>query len=488
MAFDPARLSVAVDTIAGGSLRIHFYLTADNQAAVTATGYITNAAKLGVRLGDAVVISDGAENYMTRVASMSGGSATLVIDALLSHLVDFLSTATGAQRRTARSKFMETVSVLDFIPAALHSGIGDGTGSTDLSPYFDLAKAHFSTNSDYRGGRIVAPRGKYKLNGSFSFGTPYDHLHNIILEGEGGLSTFLDFSGVPATTDGLVIPAGGSHFGVSRLTVSGATRDNIQIGDGGDTFSDEFFVRDVRTQFAGRNNLRCTNSFGGSIENVLSKGAGDDGIVCAGFHTRLKVMQSGSASCAGSGWSLRGAVYSSFDTLSADGNSLAGYALANLAAVTFDTCGAETNAREAVKFYSTAPTGLPAGLVGHSSVSLRNLHAVGNNTSAGGYGTVGIYPDGAEVFDIEIDGGSDDMSGGNSIVATAGTGSIRLKTSRLNGFLGAFVKTGNVVHNLGELPAVGSLPNYANDAAAAVGGVAVGGFYRNGSVFMVRVA
>ena len=32
-----------------------------------------------------------------------------------------------------------------------------------------------------------------------------------------------------------------------------------------------------------------------------------------------------------------------------------------------------------------------------------------------------------------------------------------------------------------------ALGNYANDAAAAAGGVAVGGFYRNGSVVMVRV-
>ena len=32
-----------------------------------------------------------------------------------------------------------------------------------------------------------------------------------------------------------------------------------------------------------------------------------------------------------------------------------------------------------------------------------------------------------------------------------------------------------------------SLGNYANDAAAAVGGVAVGGLYRNGSVIQIRV-
>ena len=34
----------------------------------------------------------------------------------------------------------------------------------------------------------------------------------------------------------------------------------------------------------------------------------------------------------------------------------------------------------------------------------------------------------------------------------------------------------------------GALPDYADDAAAAAGGVPVGGRYRNGSVLMVRVA
>ena len=36
--------------------------------------------------------------------------------------------------------------------------------------------------------------------------------------------------------------------------------------------------------------------------------------------------------------------------------------------------------------------------------------------------------------------------------------------------------------------ALGSLGNYANDVAAAAGGVTVGGMYRNGSVLMVRVS
>jgi hypothetical protein len=43
---------------------------------------------------------------------------------------------------------------------------------------------------------------------------------------------------------------------------------------------------------------------------------------------------------------------------------------------------------------------------------------------------------------------------------------------------------------MGELPngpALAASPSYANDAAAAAGGVKVGGYYRNGSVVQVRV-
>lgn len=40
---------------------------------------------------------------------------------------------------------------------------------------------------------------------------------------------------------------------------------------------------------------------------------------------------------------------------------------------------------------------------------------------------------------------------------------------------------------LGQTIIAASLGNYANDAAAAAGGVPVNGIYRNGSVLMVRV-
>lgn len=56
--------------------------------------------------------------------------------------------------------------------------------------------------------------------------------------------------------------------------------------------------------------------------------------------------------------------------------------------------------------------------------------------------------------------------------------------------------SGNLIINKGVYPTLtalltlpnGGLVNYANDAAAAAGGVAVGSLYRNGSIVQVRVA
>ncbi len=48
----------------------------------------------------------------------------------------------------------------------------------------------------------------------------------------------------------------------------------------------------------------------------------------------------------------------------------------------------------------------------------------------------------------------------------------------------------NLLLYIGQTPSGANLagsPSYANDAAAAAGGVPVGGFYRNGSVVQVRV-
>lgn len=66
--------------------------------------------------------------------SASGGSAE----------IGFIQAGVGAIERTVQSKLRDIVSVLDFIPTALHAGIKDGTNTTPLKTY--LQAAHAASN------------------------------------------------------------------------------------------------------------------------------------------------------------------------------------------------------------------------------------------------------------------------------------------------------------------------------------------------------
>lgn len=86
-------------------------------------------------------------------------------------------------------------------------------------------------------------------------------------------------------------------------------------------------------------------------------------------------------------------------------------------------------------------------------------------------------------YAVQIDAGATRIQGSNVSAVYCNTGHI------LNNSVGqvGFYNTINIAGNL--IPYVGVLfQNYANDAAAAAGGVAIGGWYRNGSVLMQRVA
>lgn len=85
MAFTPDTLHVAVDTIGGGSLRLHFYKTNDDEETFTAQGYFASVENRGVREGDMIVIyssalgADGGA-VVAEVAELLNGSATVTIN------------------------------------------------------------------------------------------------------------------------------------------------------------------------------------------------------------------------------------------------------------------------------------------------------------------------------------------------------------------------------------------------------------------------
>lgn len=81
----------------------------------------------------------------------------------------------------------------------------------------------------------------------------------------------------------------------------------------------------------------------------------------------------------------------------------------------------------------------------------------------------------------------------NLMAAIAVTGADLIEIAQLTGqsppSYASFRATLQQVANLALLSlSLQSTSSYANDAAAAVGGVPIGGFYRNGSVVQIRVA
>jgi parallel beta-helix repeat protein len=79
MAFDVSRFSAAVDTVGGGSIRVHFYVTDDDLDTLTAAGYVAPLRRLGVRVGDIVFVTreSAGESFSFVVDSIVSNSATL---------------------------------------------------------------------------------------------------------------------------------------------------------------------------------------------------------------------------------------------------------------------------------------------------------------------------------------------------------------------------------------------------------------------------
>src|SRR5688572_28490512 len=80
MAFVPAHLQVALDSIGGGALRLHSYETADTEATITASGYFADVADRGIRLGSIILVaSESNGTFLAQVETMDvNGNASVI--------------------------------------------------------------------------------------------------------------------------------------------------------------------------------------------------------------------------------------------------------------------------------------------------------------------------------------------------------------------------------------------------------------------------
>ena len=264
-----------------------------------------------------------------------------------------------------------------------------GNGVAIDTPAFEAARAVLETNSAYRGGTLYIPKGVYLLDDELAF-TAYaaEVIHNVYIQGDGGASTYLNFSAAPSGTNGISFNKG-LHFGISGITIANAKVDGLSLV-GGTLGSSDFlamgYVRDVRTQACGRHGIRSQNSFMITMDGVWSHTNTVNGVTFSGFHTSINVTRSWASGNGTAGWSINGCCYSSFSTLGADDNEY-GYAISNCVGVDFTSCGAERSEKETfiLQTNNASASGIPTECQDISAVSFHNCYALhGNNTGGAG--------------------------------------------------------------------------------------------------------
>lgn len=96
---------------------------------------------------------------MTNYPVQTGTSLVDLAASTGSSLVGHIASGTGAVARTVQAKLRDAVSVLDFIPTALHAGIVARTNATDLTAYIQAAIDAIGAD----GGLLYFPAGKYLI-------------------------------------------------------------------------------------------------------------------------------------------------------------------------------------------------------------------------------------------------------------------------------------------------------------------------------------
>ncbi len=351
---------------------------------------------------------------------------------LTASIVGFKFPATGGASRTVQEREQDQITVKDF------GAYGDGNSHPASSVFTTLAEAqavyasclsltdeidalaflaardYLQTNSDYRGGKIIVPSGHYILNRSIDF-TAYatSDVHNIYIEGSGPDNTTLDFSTVPASTNGVTFNAG-AHFGVSNLYIANATSRNLVIGEGntvgGASYCSMFTVKNVRMQGAGIDNLFAINCYLGTIEDCWAKNAAGNNYNIPGYSTSLSINRCEASNAGSSNWVINGVAYSTFTSCGSDGASQYGYACSNMRGVVFNGCGSESNQKDNWLFYTStaSTTGIPSAAQDIHGIVLNGCFGLdGSLASPGTYATfVNANTQNSRPIEIKIIGGS----------------------------------------------------------------------------------
>lgn len=154
---------------------------------------------------------------LSRLATGTSGYALIGNGVSAPSYQGFLQSGADAVTRTWQSKAAETVSVLDFIPVALHAGIKAGTDATDLQTYLAAARTYAGTLS--QPCEIVFPAGKYTTSVS-----PNWALNNLCLRTEGEVVWNYTGTGNCFIVDCGAYPASGvANMYIGRFTIQGTS-------------------------------------------------------------------------------------------------------------------------------------------------------------------------------------------------------------------------------------------------------------------------
>lgn len=252
MAFDPTRLSVAVQTLGGRDFRILFYETADSQTTVFTAGYFTNVDKKGVQVGDSIACystSDQAHFGASVTAISASGTATITGDA--SQNAPYIVTG-ATHAATTAARFGHSKNLIDDFGGKGDSVVDDTAAIMDAvnsGQSFFIPQGTYNFADDLNvtvgGGQIIRGQGCFLSK----FKSTASGVHGLVLKvpnvrvidlgiqdvsNPGAAESFTFAAGYLGTGAHFIRCRGyngdDSHFRVGRIADDSATVDSPEHG------------------------------------------------------------------------------------------------------------------------------------------------------------------------------------------------------------------------------------------------------------------